>query len=755
MQRIIEGVSLFVLIAVVILRPLVAESYDSAGSPLTAALQTVSDPSPLRTLIFDLFILLAACGWLVARAVGPPRLYRRTGLGWGAGLVAVAAVVSCCAAGNKRLAINASVDWLCYPLMAITLVQLMHRPWHRRLLLSALLASALVGAGHCLEQRFVGFDETWTHYESIKEEFWARQGVDLDSAKVESFERRIQSREATGFMPHSNVTGSYLVLCGMAAVGLSITRWKGRKTPKNRLSDIATSLGAFVILAGVVLTNSLGALIAGLAGIALWAVVVLLGRWIDAHRAKTVVIGWVCAVVGALAGIGYGLYRDALPGWSLTFRWQWWKASWGLIADHWLTGVGRENFGRHYLRYKLIESPEEVANPHNLFVQAASDWGVLGLVGIVTMLVGASLAVARRPSTAPLLEKSGVYAAERPTMLLLTVGLVLVVTLGRLPLLGTDDPNFLYYATVTTGLCWLIGFFLFGIGWNRAVSSVGSSARLVGMGAAIGLFAFVLHDMINFAAFIPGTATTLFAMFAFCIAERSGNAPITKVHAVPHWRLPLAALSAGIVIFAYAAIMPVGRAVGHLRLARQTGRLLAPTPIIAQPAHHHFRRAIEADPLDPTPCLEHARWLMAASSLPELRDHALRLAEAAIDQSIRRDPFSVRLRRTQMQFYRTKAAATGSTDDRLAAIDAARKVVELYPRGPAGFAALADCQLEAGETADSDGLLQKALENYRHALELDDSRLWWEELRRFTKRERQAIESKIERVRMLLEQRSP
>ncbi|GAG22623.1 unnamed protein product, partial [marine sediment metagenome] len=112
MPRVIEAISLFVLILVVSLRPLVAETYDSTGSSITAALESVADPSPLRTLVFDLLVLSSACGWLLARAIGPTRRYRRTGLEWGVAIVAIAAVISCLAAGNKRLAVNASIDWL-------------------------------------------------------------------------------------------------------------------------------------------------------------------------------------------------------------------------------------------------------------------------------------------------------------------------------------------------------------------------------------------------------------------------------------------------------------------------------------------------------------------------------------------------------------------------------------------------------------------------------------------------------------------
>ena len=111
-------------------------------------------------------------------------------------------------------------DWLCLPVLTIALVQLMHLRSQRSLLLGAVLASACVQAGQCLEQHFVGFDETLEYYESIKEDFWARQGVDPDSPKVDAFERRMRARESAGFFPHSNVTGSYLVMCGLRRLRL-------------------------------------------------------------------------------------------------------------------------------------------------------------------------------------------------------------------------------------------------------------------------------------------------------------------------------------------------------------------------------------------------------------------------------------------------------------------------------------------------------------------------------------------------------
>ena len=74
MHRLIENASLLTLLVVIGLRPLVSESYDSAGQAITAALETVADPSPLRTIIFDVAILVASCGVLLAHVIGCDRM---------------------------------------------------------------------------------------------------------------------------------------------------------------------------------------------------------------------------------------------------------------------------------------------------------------------------------------------------------------------------------------------------------------------------------------------------------------------------------------------------------------------------------------------------------------------------------------------------------------------------------------------------------------------------------------------------------
>ncbi len=759
MQRTIETASLFALIAVVVLRPLVAESYDSSVSELTVALQAVSDPSPVRTYVFDLLILCAAGGWLFARPLGAFRPYRPTGLGWGLGLLTVAAIVSCVFASQKRLAVNGTVDWLCYPILAIALVQLMHRPWHRRLLVAAVLASAAAQAVTCVEQYFVGFDDTWAHYQTIKEEFWADQGVELDSNQVEAFERRIKAHEASGHFPHSNVAGSYLVLCAMAGAGLVISRLRRAKKPIQWVVLLAGAGGILLIGWAAILTKSVGALGAAIVGITLWIILAWRKSWFNAHRKKAFVIGWCCVVAAIVTMIAYGLYKDRPGRWSLTyewqssimFRWQYWRASAGMIADHPLTGVGRENFGRHYLQYKSIQSPEEIANPHNLFVQAAADWGVVGLIGIVAMLVGGSYVVTgcRRGHRSP---PRGIDTSPKPMgVASWTIALTLVVVLGRLPLLGTSDWNYLYYASVMTGVFWVLGFLVFTHGLGQGDARDIGTRGLLSTGTAIGLFVFLLHDMINFAAFVPGTATTFFALLAVRIADVADDHPVTTQSRAANWRLPLGALAAAIVVIAYVGFVPVVRCMRHLERARTSSQQVLPAPVTSQLAYDQFEEAAKADPVDPTPYVGQTQWLMAASSFRELRESALDAAAASVERAIKRDRDSLKLRRMQMRVYQEKAKISGSSEDLYRAIDAARVALSLYPLDPKGLVALADCQAEAGRRTDSMELLQQAVANYERALDIDDGRLAWEELRRLRPKDRDAIRDRIDQVQALLQ----
>ena len=790
MSRLFQSISLLILLALAVLRPLVSESYDTASDVMTDALGGLSDPTPVVTLIFDALILLATVFLCVGRAMGsPPRRYRWTGIEWGMLLLVIAAGVSCIAAGNKRLAISAALDWLCCPIAALTLVQLLRGSCQRRLLLAAVIATACVQTYQCFDQYFVGHADTWAHYESVKEHFWAQQGVDLDSARVELFERRMHAREAQGFLPHSNIAGSYLVLCLLPALGIVLSRW-----PLSRSGWVAVTaaLLATILIAGaVLLTKSLGAALTAAAALTLWLVLWRMRSWISARRLKLFVAGWLVVVAGGAAVVGHGSYHGTLPGASLAFRWEYWRASANLVAEHPWTGVGRENFGRHYLRYKSIESPEEIANPHNLFVQAASDFGLLGLAGLVAMLIGGSFVVCGlrrpRPASSGASQADALSASHAPSSraagfsprgsstsdvtrtpadvesergksstrhvgwtVAWGVALLLVVTAGRAPLLGVSDPNFLYYSTVVTALIWLGGFTAFvRVGRDR----LRTSDAVAMTATAVGLFAFLLHETINFALFVPATAYTFFVVLACVVSARFDNEGSERVASQPStWRrwLPVGVSATVTVATVLLIVMPVVSSTRHLAEARSATILPADGPVEASPADRAFRAAASADPLDPTPHAERARWLMAVAGQVQSPDKAHQLAAAEVEAALLRDPFSAGLHRLKRAIFLERAQHDGSHEHFAHALEAAEAALALYPLSPAGLVTLGDTQLVAGEALDSPELLRAAIDSYQKAIELDDSRPTWETIRRFRKREIAGFQEQIARAKHLL-----
>lgn len=780
-SKLLSNTSLFVLVLLVAVRPLINETYDSAASSIDRAVGAVGESTPLRTLLFDLVILLSALTALIVRWRDSWSLGRSRVIVLGFGLLVVAGAVSCFFAGNKRLAINATIDWLCFPILAATLVCLMRERWQRRLLLAAVMGSAAIQTLECVEQYYYGFDETIAHYEQNKEAFWRSQGIEPDAPRVDMFEGRMYAREVSGTMPHSSVAASYLLLAAFAGIGLCLGFVRSGHV-RGRTGDSLALLACVVLTLLIAFmlgqTGSRGAILAGVGAMVLWIAAFAASK--GAHVRRRVLFGaaWVGFALLVIATIGYGLYYDALPGVSLSFRWQYWTASAEMMADHPLTGVGRENFGRHYLQYKSIQSPEEVSNPHNLFVQAGSDWGVLGLLGLVLLLFGGSRMIVlggrNRNRERDATDVSSVRAASGdppssvPTDVLLFPVLAIAVLGIRVPLLGTADVNYIYYETVTGLLAWLVGAgaVWFGLRGTERSDGAGVAEHAVATAVGFGLLAFLIHDLINFALFVPATATTFCALLATVISVRwkwaggafkranSGKSPDDRVGAdaghPASWWITIGFLSVALGATVWLSVIPVARAGSQLALARvSTQDHWLKNDVNRHPARMAFEKAARRDGLDPTPLAEQGQWLAAlAQAHPASRTVGLDMAVDSLNRAVPRDPFNAGIFRALRQVYLMRAEDTKRRSDFDLAIDAAQQALALYPQDPPSLVSLADTYAEAGRALKDDAFLPKASATYQAALDLDDQRIEWERLRRFRPSEREKIQRKIEALRV-------
>ncbi|MBC8117734.1 MAG: O-antigen ligase family protein, partial [Candidatus Saccharimonas sp.] len=226
--------------------------------------------------------------------------------------------------------------------------------------------------------------------EAIKHELYAAR-IPTEGPGLTLFEKRLRdSREPLGFFGLANTYGGCLAVWLVMALAELLAAWRsGRVRWRFAVLLISAGLIAWCLL----LTKSRTAVMGAGCGTAL----LLAGSWSASLRLRRVMlffglgVGLLIAVVGLLLQFG-GLDREVLsesPK-SLAYRLQYWDATSRLIADHPWLGVGPGNFRQHYLRYKLPEASEEIADPHNMFFDVAATGGVNSLVGLV-MLIGFTL----------------------------------------------------------------------------------------------------------------------------------------------------------------------------------------------------------------------------------------------------------------------------------------------------------------------------------------------------------------------------
>lgn len=149
---------------------------------------------------------------------------------------------------------------------------------------------------------------------------------------------------------------------------------------RHRGRRIAAGLLSLIVLAGLVLTFSRGALLLGLPAALLFLGLVAGGRW------RWVALGLLAVGMVLLLPL-FRTERFAglldLQGGTGFFRLQLWRGAWNMIADHPWWGVGLDNFLYAYrTRYVTPAGWQELnlSHPHNI---ALDFWTRLGVFGVI------------------------------------------------------------------------------------------------------------------------------------------------------------------------------------------------------------------------------------------------------------------------------------------------------------------------------------------------------------------------------------
>ena len=301
--------------------------------------------------------------------------------------MAVLAVISTAWSADRFAAAVTGFHFLSAGVLCWSASQLV-RSWLRLRFVAAATAALLgVYALQGVYYRTVDYPDNVRMVEKDKDRILRERGWTEDSFAWKQFYRKVAGGEMIGFGSSPNTYAAMLVTFGLIAAALAAQRWRDGDEPAWPAAIALPLLPAAYVL---VLTNSKTGYLTPIIGAVLIWIGWTCGAKLAARRRTAYFAGAGAVLLGAVALIGHGLYHGSLIIDSLTFRWKYWVGSARVFGEHLLAGVGWNNFGYYYLAHRLPDASEEIKDPHNLFVKAAVELGILGLllaIGFVARLM--------------------------------------------------------------------------------------------------------------------------------------------------------------------------------------------------------------------------------------------------------------------------------------------------------------------------------------------------------------------------------
>ena len=650
-------------------------------------------------LILDLLCCIPALLVLVRRAFDRTCALRFAWPFVPMALLALWAVTSTAWAGDKFAAVVSATHWLCACVLLWSMAQLVS-DWARvRLVAAACAGLLLVQAGQGLYYRFVEHPELVEAFNFRREQIIRQRGWEPGSFIAEQFEKRVVSGEMMGFTSSPNSYGAVLVLLMVVSAGVAVQRMSDR----DGAAWAAVPAGAAVLAVAVVaMVGSRTAVATTGLGFVTLAAIPALRRPLARHPRLAYGAGVAGFLSASAAVVGHGLYHGTLFHDSLTFRWRYWVAAARLFADHPLAGVGWENFGPHYLAYRLPVAAEEIKDPHNFLVRFATELGAVGL-----LLAAAWMLALWWDLTQKLLPAAPGEADEPPTLPISPLAIVGAVGgLGVvLNAVASLDPSqgAAYNALELIRRAGFLCLFVIG----ASVAALRSAERKdlddrpapwATFALVIALGLFLLHNLVDFSLFEPGPMF----LFAWLAGAALGiRAPATE----PAPRASRVAALAGVALAALCWLGAVGGLAIPVAMAESeadAGDEALRTARFGQ-ATSHYSRALETVGYNADYAFRAARsaWMgPPPGNTPE--------ALMMLDTAIGLDP-----NRPQYWLHRANARLRSPAPDAAAVRADYERALRLDPNN-------VDTRLEYAEVLSRLGDRAAAAEQYRQALRYND-----------------------------------
>lgn len=489
-------------------------------------------------VVFAALISTAAMIWLTARAISGTITWRKTALVLPLLVMLAAGIFSVSGASNKNTAFIAALNLLSQMVLAILLVQLLNTSWKQRLILCVVAATGISLAYRCAEQHFYDIPSTIKMFEENPQESLQVHGIEAGTYHAQQYIDRIKSRDVGGYFAISNTAASLFILSIMATLALVLDK---TKCPGRHGLIIIGTLAILAQIAGLLITKSKGGIGASAAAMALLVILWSGRRFLRRHWRSTIVVTVALAILAIVAIAGHGLYYGRLPGNSMWVRWQYWHSGGAMIADHWLRGVGPENFGTYYTQYISPAAPEVVKDPHCFLMAIWCGWGLPGLFGFLWAIMAVCVHLARprdtayqQPATA--MEQTncrdtthidsadtfGKWWLWGPALVVTVISIR--ISVSDLSCITSDiKPSVYLVSFIVPAIVWLISFILLakeGLCRTAAAAQRSNHPSIGSLILGCGLLGFLLHNTIDFAIFQPGLGTCFFALAATAMTLR-------------------------------------------------------------------------------------------------------------------------------------------------------------------------------------------------------------------------------------------
>jgi hypothetical protein len=678
--------------------------------------------APALSLITSFLILLPFAVFLLYKIVTAEKLRLKLFDICAAAFIIFAAL-SATQAPDKRAALNEILTLTAPILMAVFIIKNIKARLLVELILITVTALGIVSAARCVGQVLVDNQALLEMYQQDPLSQLEQLGIEPESFKHMLYEQRLKSKDVRGYFTTGNSAGSFFLLTAAAAAALTVSRIKnnGLKHP----SVIITAAALALILFGLALTHSKGAIGAFIIFAPLTAVVIKFHPHILRHKKIVITLTLLLIIIAAAAFVYLVMTETEMPGGkSILVRMQYYKASIQMFLDNSLLGVGPGNFPTHYTKYKIPAAPETVSKPHNFILNILTQYGPEALMAF---LIIAALPVYKSLFTQQdqlnietnqqqkNIEKKSRAQKKLSFQKLMplaggTICVFLIISRifavpPALQSIGNaqqvDKVEFYLAAFIAAmimygipAIVFLCSFYLlqrFNGDDNKTDSpnktspekTAGNIIRTQAIIISLGLAAVMLHNLIDFAIFEPAVYTLywlLTAVIFILVAPPRNETPHQRAEKSPRKKLKktktaIAALTAA-ALTAYlwfAVITPVAASY----LLKRAYYHPSETSTLCE-------KAAAVDTLDPDPYeLKASHLLQQNRSIHSARAEPLKQAAAALQKAILRSPHDFKLYKKKAIAFTLLSAISkdfkNSNDYIKMAHRSCKKAIQLYP----------------------------------------------------------------------------